>query len=79
MQLEAKFSGPSIVLPHHARPGLAPSELREKVGAVVYEGAEHYLGRWRGLVEQECKRRGWRFLINPDSITQGDIGLALRD
>jgi hypothetical protein len=76
---EAQFAGRVLCLPHHARPGLAAGEPRERVSAVVYEGAENYLGRWRGIVEKACAARGWRFLINPADIREGDIGLALRD
>jgi hypothetical protein len=76
---EAQFPGPCTWLAHHARPGMTPLEPRRNVRTVVYEGAEHYLGKWRGIVEVSCARRGWRFLVNPPDIREGDIGVALRD
>lgn len=79
MAFEAQFMGPQLYLPHHARPGLEPQPVRQDVRAVVYEGQESYLGKWRGIVEFECAQRGWRFLVNPADIRDGDIGLALRD
>ncbi len=79
MQLDAAWRGASLYLPHHARPGTQRVTVRRNVRAVAYEGAEHYLGRWRGIVEDECQRRGWRFLINPESLSKADIGVALRD
>jgi hypothetical protein len=68
-----------LYLPHHARPGLERNPIREEVRTIGYEGAEHYLGKWRGVVERECERRGWRFLVNPASLALLDIVVALRD
>lgn len=75
----SEFGLPVAVLRHHARPGLQRNLIRKTVQAVGYEGAEHYLGRWRPIVEAECLRRGWRFVINPASLADVDIVLALRD
>ena len=70
---------PVIALPHHARPGIEPNPLREAVGVVGYEGGEAYIAGWRKEVERECSARGWRFVVNPSSLSQLDIVLALRD
>lgn len=79
MAYEAQFNGPALYLPHHARPGLTALEPRGNVSGVVYEGAEHYLGRWRAVIEDACRVRGWRFYVNPPDIRVADIGLAVRD
>lgn len=73
------FGVPVLALPHHCRPGQAMNPIRETVQTVAYEGAEHYLGRWRPLIEAECARRGWRFVVNPPALADADIVLALRD
>lgn len=75
----AEFSVPVLALPHHARPGLDANPIREHVQTVGYEGGEGYITRWRQHIEAECKRRGWRFVINPARLADVDIVLALRD
>lgn len=73
-----EFGVPVLALPHHARPGLRRNPIRP-VKVVGYEGGEHYLGRWRRVVERECAARGWRFVVNPPTLADLDIVLALRD
>lgn len=73
-----RFGVPVLALPHHARPGLRMNPIRP-VKVVGYEGAEHYLGRWREVVEGECARRGWEFRLQPAELADVDIVLALRD
>lgn len=74
----AEFGVPVLALPHHARPGLEQNPVRERVQVVGYEGAEHYIAGWRPLIEDECRRRGWRFVVNPARLSDVDIVLALR-
>lgn len=69
----------AFALPHHARPGIEVNPVREHVAAVGYEGGEAYIARWRKDVERECAARGWRFVVNPNSLAELDIVLALRD
>lgn len=78
MQQDSGFDGPSLVLPHHAWPKYQRQHVAEKVTAIGYEGAEHYLGRWRPILEAECNARGWEFIVNGD-LTRCQIGIALRD
>lgn len=73
------FGVPVLVLPHHARPGQARNQIRERVETIGYEGAPHYLGRWAQVVERECARRGWRFVVNPPALADLDVVVALRD
>jgi len=68
-----------IYLPHHARPGMTPQPVREKVQIVAYEGTPKYLGRWAAVIEQECDRRGWLFVINPPNLADADLIVAFRD
>lgn len=70
---------PVLYLPHHARPGLRRNPVRGQVRTVGYEGADHYITRWRGTIEHECMRRGWRFEMQPAELADVDIVLALRD
>jgi len=75
----AEFGLPVLALAHHARPGLVQNPVREQVATVGYEGAEAYIAGWRHAIEAECRRRGWRFVVNPGSLADVDIVLALRD
>lgn len=78
MQQDAGWTGPQITLPHHAWPKYRGVNVRHAVRTVGYEGSEKYLGRWRRIVQAECDRRGWRFVVNGD-MAGCDIGVALRD
>jgi len=75
----AEFKVPVIALPHHGRPGLARNTIRKEVRCIGYEGGEQYLGRWSQSLTAECSRRGWKFVVNPESISDLDIVVALRD
>ncbi len=68
-----------IYLPHHSRPGLVPTPVRETVATVAYEGNPAYLGRWGHAIKAECERRGWAFVLNPHDLAQADLVVAFRD
>lgn len=70
---------PGVWIPHHARPDTVINPIREKVEVVGYEGDERYLGKWRPLLEAECRRRGWRFVCNDRPVGMMDIVVAFRD
>lgn len=70
---------PGLVLSHHHRPGIAPNPVRETIKVVAYEGSADYLGRWRARIERECAVRGWEFRVNPGTLADCDIVLAMRD
>ena len=57
---------PGIVLPHHHRVGIERNPIRENITRVGYEGSPGYLGQWERVIRQECQRRGWEFVVNPD-------------
>lgn len=68
-----------LILPHHSWGKYVDHTptTRHSVKAVGYEGAENYLGDWRRVVQRECDKRGWEFIVNGD-MRRIDIGLALR-
>jgi len=68
-----------LALPHHARPGLRALPVRDQVKRLGYEGSRKQLGRWRLVLEAECARRGWHFVMNPKSLADLDIVVALRE
>lgn len=78
MQRDSGFCGKSIVLPHHAWPKYSKLPVKQKVSRIGYEGGEHYLGKWHKMVDAECRRRGWEFVVNGD-MSSCQIGVALRD
>lgn len=78
MQQDCGDGWRGFVLPHHHRPGIARNPIRERVEVVGYEGAERYIEAWRPQIEHECRRRGWRFVANPERLADLDIVLALR-
>lgn len=69
---------PALVLPHHHRQGIARNKIREKVATIGYEGRAAYLGGWVPMLERECRRRGWRFVTNPQHLADLDIAIAVR-
>lgn len=74
-----RFGVEATCVPHHARPGQRVNPIRAQVAVVGYEGGPNYLGRWGPIVERECARRGWRFVVNGFELAEVDIVLALRD
>lgn len=70
---------PGIVIPHHHRIGIRSNPIRKQVKTVGYEGAAAYLGKWRKILEDECAKRGWCFVVNPSSLAELDIAVAFRD
>lgn len=78
MAEECDVGLPGLVLPHHHRPGIAKNPVRRKVEAVAYEGEPRYLGGLRDVIDAECTRRGWRFVVNPVQLADADIILAMR-
>lgn len=75
----AIFGLPVACVPHHARPEQPVNPIRPEVRTVGYEGAADYLGRWRDVIEAECHRRGWTFVVNPPALADVDIVVALRE
>lgn len=73
------FGVPVLRLQHHARPNQEVNPLRERVATVGYEGSTDHLGRWAAVLEQECRRRGWRFQVNPRQLADLDLVVALRE
>lgn len=78
MQADAEWTGPQLVLPHHAWERYTPRPLSATVTRVGYEGAAHYLGRWERVLREACERRGWVFEPGGD-LAACDIGVALRE
>lgn len=75
----AQFGVPVLWLPHHARPSQRVNPIRHEVRTVGYEGGEQYLGRWSSVLQRECARRGWRFVVNPEQLADLDIVVAIRE
>jgi len=74
-----EFNVPVLYLPHHARPDQLRNPIRKLVQAVGYEGGPQYVAKWGPVLEEQCRRRGWRFVINPSSLDTLDIVVAVRD
>lgn len=72
------FSGKSIVLPHHCWPNIDVNPIRPEIKAIGYEGEPNYLAEWAPLIASECKKRGWRFVVNPKNLADVDVLVALR-
>jgi hypothetical protein len=70
---------PVRAIHHHFRPGLKRTEIRERIGVVAYEGSLRHLGVWRERLERVCRLRGADVVINPASLTDADVVVALRE
>lgn len=77
MLIDAEFPQ-SIVIPHHARPDQPINPIREQVRTIGYEGRADYLAGWLPIIQKECERRGWQFVLNPERPADLDIVVALR-
>ena len=64
---------------HHSNPALRRNPLRPVAKTVGYEGNEAYLGAWRDVIEDLCRRLGLRFVVNPTDYAEIDIGFAARE
>lgn len=70
--------GPSTFLYHHYRPGLQPIVIRERPRTLGYEGEATYLGEWKKVLVGICREFDLRLVVNPNRITDLDIGFAGR-
>ncbi len=70
---------PAAVLHHHSRPGLLVNPIRPTAKIVGYEGSVKFLGDYKEYILKACKEHNMLFLENPDSLSDLDIGLAIRD
>lgn len=77
MQHDAEFAGYSLVLPHHAMPGLKPRPLAETVRSVGYHGGP-FLGDWGLAFETACRRLGWHWRPDCTDVSELDIAVAVR-
>jgi len=73
------FGLPTLVLPHHARPGLERATVRPEISRVGYEGGQSYINGWFADIDGACRKRGWRFDPKPPSVSALDIVVAVRD
>jgi len=71
-------SAGGVCLPHHGYLGLHPTPIRREVQSVGYDGNALYLDRWARILEHECAKRGWAFIVNPPALTDVDLVVALR-
>jgi hypothetical protein len=76
MRVDCCGEGPVVY--HHHRPGLARNPIREQIRLVGYEGRDKYILPVRRYVEEVCAQRGARFVMNPTSLAEVDVVLALR-
>lgn len=69
-----------LVLGHHSWQKYVahPKTQREQAKVIGYEGSLLHLGKWRKVLEKECKKRNLEFIINGD-MTKVDAAVALRD
>ncbi|MDO9314971.1 MAG: hypothetical protein Q7T97_10545 [Burkholderiaceae bacterium] len=65
-------------LAHHAWQGKPINPIRREVRTIGYQGGEKHLGLWSAVLAEEAGKRGWQFVINPPSLADVDIAIALR-
>ena len=79
------FKLPVLTLPHHSKPGITRNPIRRYVRRVGYEGGLPVIGEWLSVVQQECTKRGWEFVVDAGRAGESsfkyadvDIGIGLR-
>jgi hypothetical protein len=70
---------PVLWLRHHHRPNIRRNPIRERITVVGYEGSPSYIAKWREVIGNECSKIGASFVVNPDTLADCDVVLALRD
>lgn len=73
------LSVPILALPHHALPAQPLNPIREQVRRVGYMGSDRHLGSWGNRISCFCAQRGWEFAMNPTTLAEIDIVIALRE
>jgi hypothetical protein len=74
-----EFDVPVLWLKHHHRPHIRRNSIHEQVRRIGYEGCPRYVERWKASILRECDRVGAEFAINPETLADCDIVVALRD
>lgn len=77
-RMQQDHGGGGAVVYHHHRPQIDVNPIRERIKLIGYEGAPAYLEGWFQAIEDECRRRGARFVVNPERLADVDVILALR-
>lgn len=78
MASDCRVPVPHTVIYHHHRPGIVTNPIREQVKTVGYEGCTDYLAEYGPVLLAECSRRSWAFTVNPRSLADLDIVVAVR-
>ncbi len=73
------FGLPVLWLKHHHRPGIRRNPIRDRIKIVGYEGSPSYIVRWREAIKAACEQIGAAFVVNPETLAECDVVLALRD
>lgn len=68
----------STFIYHHFVPGLEVNAWREEARTVGYVGSDRYLGPWEAVLARVCDELGLKFVANPPSFAQIDIGVCVR-
>jgi hypothetical protein len=74
-----RFDIPVTWLRHHHRPGIRRNPIRQRITVVGYEGSPSYILKWREAITHACENIGATFVVNPDTLADCDVVLALRD
>jgi hypothetical protein len=73
------FDIPVLWLRHHHRPGIRRNSIRQRITVVGYEGSPSYILKWNEAIRHACANIGASFVVNPDTLADCDVVLALRD
>ena len=65
------------VVPHHFDPSLYPNP-RTELGSIVYWGHHRYLAEYEWVMQDLCKKHGFKFRVNPKDPTTGQAMFAVR-
>lgn len=75
---DAQWVGRQEVIYHHHRPNIRVNPIRERITTLGYEGSPKYLAGWEIAIDAACKAMGASFVVNPASMADIDVVLALR-
>lgn len=73
-----QFMPNPVAIYHHHKPWLEPIVVKAQAQTVGYEGDVAYLGEWQPALIMACAELGLKFVVNPQTFADIDIGFAGR-
>lgn len=78
MQEDLGCLSPCSTVIHHRGMKCRIKPVSRSVNMIGYQGREEFMGEWGDVIRKWCKPHGINFAMNPVSLSELDIGIAVR-